>query len=69
MNNSVILYNNYLAYCLIVECVVATHCTTYCHTCGWEDRVFSYSYLNVLYKVNNIHINLCCRSTVMNVSA
>ena len=24
--------------------------------------------LNVLFKVNNIHINLCCRSSVMNVS-
>ena len=26
-----------------------------------------YSYLNVLFRVNNIHINLCCRC-VMNVS-
>ena len=30
--------------------------------------MFSYSYLNVLFKVNNIHINLCCRSIAMNVS-
>ena len=30
--------------------------------------MFSYSYLDVLFKVNNIHINLCCRSSVMNVS-
>ena len=36
---------------------------TSCHACGWEDDVFSYSYLNVLFKVNNIHINLCCRSS------
>ena len=30
--------------------------------------MFSYSYLNVLFKVNNIHINFCFRSSVMNVS-
>ena len=52
---------------LIVKCVVATH---YLPSCLWMGRqcVYSYSYLNVLFKVNNININLCCRSSVMNVS-